>query len=232
MKKIAVISIIIIVVLIGARFSFVKFGEMKRGQALLVARTPEVHLSEVEEKEISKSVEIAGRIESVDRVELVSRIDGYLQKKHFQEGDFVKKGQVLFTIEQTQYLNALNKARADLESAKAALYKAERDYARGAELVKKDFISKSTYDSLYADKLSASAAVKAASAALSEAKRNYGYTTIKSPTDGKIGSLNIHEGNYVTAASGALATVTKISPIHVKYSIDSKEIAIILNILR
>ena len=102
------------------------------------------------------------------------------------------------------------------------MYKANRDYARGAVLVKKDYISKSTYDGLYADKLSAEAAVKSAQAQLSEAQRRYSYTTIKAPTDGKIGSLNIHEGNYVTIANGAIATITKTNPIYVKYSVDSK----------
>ena len=72
-----------------------------------------------QEKEIYKSIEIPGRVQSMDKVDLVARIDGYLQKKHFKEGDFVKKGQLLFTIEPTQYLNNLNKAKADLENAKA-----------------------------------------------------------------------------------------------------------------
>ncbi|MBQ1611972.1 MAG: efflux RND transporter periplasmic adaptor subunit, partial [Alphaproteobacteria bacterium] len=173
-------------------------------------------------KEIYKSIEIPGRVESMDKVDLVARIDGYLQKKHFIEGDFVKKGQILFTIEQTQYINNLNEAKAQLQNAKAALYKAERDYGRGAELVKKDYISKSTYDGLYADKLSAQAAVKSAQAQLSEAQRKLSYTTIKAPTDGRIGSLNIHEGNYVTISNGAIATITKTNPIYVKYSVDSK----------
>ncbi|MBR2069021.1 MAG: efflux RND transporter periplasmic adaptor subunit [Candidatus Gastranaerophilales bacterium] len=223
MKKLSTIVIIAILAAIAFRFINIKFGEFQRTKIAKANAVPSVEVAFVEEHDISKSIEIAGRIESTDKVDLVARIDGYLQKKHFSEGDFVKKGQVLLTIEPTQYLNNLNKARADLETAKANLYKTTRDYERGAELVKKDFISKSTYDSLYADKLSAAASVKAASAALAEAQRNYGYTKIKSPIDGKIGSLNIQEGNYVTVASGTLATVTKTNPIYVKYSVDSKQ---------
>ena len=223
MKKVLIITSAIILVLIAIRFSITKWGEYTRSKSLAATSILKVEQETIQNMDISKTIEIAGRIESSDKVELVARVDGYLQKKHFKEGDFVKKGQVLFTIEPTQYINALNKARADLETAKAALYKAKRDYERGAELVKKDFISKSTYDGLYADKLSAQANVKAASAALSEAQRNYGYTTIKSPVDGKIGSLQIQEGNYVTVASGTLATVTKTNPIYVKYSVDSKQ---------
>lgn len=223
MKKILFYTTVIILLLVGIRFSIVKYGEHSRAKALAASSTLTVSLDEVKEMEIYKSIEIPGRVQSTDKVDLIARIDGYLQKKHFQEGDFVKKGQLLFTIEPTQYLNNLNKAKADLETAKANLYKAQNDYNRGAELVKKDFISKSTYDGLYSQKESAAAAVKSAQAQLAEAQRNYGYTSIKSPVDGKIGSLQIQEGNYVNMASGTLATVTKTNPIYVKYSVDSKQ---------
>ena len=223
MKKILIITSVVIAILVGARFVTVKIGEANRAKMLAASSTPSVQLDEVKQMEVYKSIEIPGRVQSADKVDLVARIDGYLQKKHFKEGDFVKKGQILLTIEPTQYLNNLNKAKADLENAKAVSFKANRDYDRGAELVKKDYISKSTYDGLYADKLAASAKVAATSAALAEAQRNYGYTSIESPVDGKIGSLNIQEGNYVTMQSGTLATVIKTNPIYVKYSVDSKQ---------
>ena len=223
MKKKLIIATIVIIGLVALRFTTTFISQINRQKALAASYIVKVQTQKVGNMEVEKNLEFPGRIESSDKVDIVARIDGYLQKKHFNEGDFVKKGQVLFTIEPTQYLNALNKARADLQSAKASLYKAERDWARGDELVKKDYISKSTYDGLYANKLSAQAAVKAAQAALSEAQRNYGYTSIKSPVDGKTGSLKIQEGNYVSAASGTLVTVTKTNPIYVKYSVDSKQ---------
>ena len=223
MKKILIVTSVVILILIGIRFTITKTGEIQRAKELALSSVPTVELGAVEQKEIYKSIEIPGRVQSMDKVDLVARIDGYLQKKHFKEGDFVKKGQLLFTIEPTQYLNNLNKAKADLANAKATLYKATRDYERGAELVKKDFISKSTYDGLKADKDAAIAAVNSAKAQLAEAQRNYSYTTIKSPVDGKIGSLQIQEGNYVTISSGTLATVIKTNPIYVKYSVDSKQ---------
>jgi len=223
MKTIIKLAILLIIAAIAFQFIKVKLGEFQKNKMNKQNALPTVQIDYVKEHDISKSIKIAGRIESSDKVDIVARVDGYLQRKHFQEGDFVKKGQLLITIEPTQYINILNKAKADLETAKANSYKASRDYERGAELVKKDFISKSTYDSLYADKLSAAAAVKAASAALAEAQRNYGYTSIKSPVEGKIGALNIQEGNYVSTASGTLATVAKTNPIYVKYSVDSKQ---------
>ncbi len=222
MKKTLIYVSAVVLILIGVRFSITKYGEYTRANQLKMAATPTVELSSVTQKEIYKSIELPARVQSTDKVDLVARIDGYLQKKHFQEGDFVKKGQLLFTIEPTQYINALNQAQANVQTAKAELYKAQRDYERGAELVKKDFISKSTYDQLYAQKQSAQAQLKSAQAQLAEAKRNYGYTQVKAPVAGKIGSMQIQEGNYVTVQSGTLATITKTNPIYVRYSIDSK----------
>ena len=230
MKKILIITSIVILILVGIRFTIVKIGEINRAKTLEATSTPTVQLGYVKEADIYKSIEIPGRVQSSDKVDLVARIDGYLQKKYFKEGDYVKKGQVLMIIEPTQYINALNKAKADVENAKANLFRANRDYERGAELVKKDFISKSTYDGLYADKLSAQAQLQSANAALAEAQRNYSYTKITSPVDGKIGSLKIQEGTYVSAQSGTLATVTKTNPIYVQYSVDSKQFETLRNL--
>ena len=223
MKKKLIIAAIVIVGLVVLRYAITFISQINRQKAIAASYIIKVQTQKVQNMEVEKNLEFPARIESSDKVDIVARIDGYLQKKHFNEGDFVKKGQVLFTIEPTQYLNTLNKARADLENAKASLYKAERDWSRGEELVKKDYISRSTYDGLYANKLSAQASVKAAQAALAEAQRNYSYTSIKSPVDGKTGSLRIQEGNYVSAASGTLVTVTKTNPVYVKYSVDSKQ---------
>ena len=131
MNRLTKIIVLLIVAAIACRFISIKFGEMQRNNTNKMNAIPTVLVDSIKESEISKSIEIAGRIESSDKVDIVARVDGYLQKKHFQEGDYVKKGQLLITIEPTQYLNILNKAKADLETAKARLYKANRDYERG-----------------------------------------------------------------------------------------------------
>ena len=147
------------------------------------------------------------------------------REKRFNEGDFVKKGQVLFIIEPQQYLIALNKAQADLATARAQAVKASKDFARSKELVAKDYIAKSTYDDTLAQRDVANASVKAAIAAVNDAKRNYNYTRITSPIDGRIGMLNVTQGNYVSTQSGALARVVSTNPIYVTYSVDSKQFA-------
>ena len=116
MKKILVCSFIIIFALVMVRFTTVKKQESDRAKTLAANTVPVVKLGTIGESNVVKPFEIPGRIESSDKVDLIARIDGYLQKKHFKEGDFVRKGQVLLTIEPTQYLNILNKALADIKS--------------------------------------------------------------------------------------------------------------------
>ena len=187
--------------------------------------TPKVKLSQAGEIEYKNEIEAPGRIVAKYSVDLVARVDGYLQEKRFNEGDFVKKGQVLFIIEPQQYLIALNKAQADLATARAQAVKASKDFARSKELVAKDYIAKSTYDDTLAQRDVANASVKAAIAAVNDAKRNYNYTRITSPIDGRIGMLNVTQGNYVSTQSGALARVVSTNPIYVTYSVDSKQFA-------
>lgn len=217
-------AVALIFVLVILRWGAGKIGEIMRGKYMAQAMIPKVTLGQIKQATVSKTLEVPGRVSAKYSVDLVARVDGYLQKSHFKEGDFVKKGQVLFTIEQNRYLIALQKAQADLQSAQAQDKKAEVDYKRAKELVEKDFISKATFDDRLAKRDVARANIKSATAALNDAKRNYNYTKITAPTDGKIGSINITEGNYVTAQSGALARIVSMDPIYVTYSLDSKQL--------
>ncbi len=210
-------------VLVFLRWGSGKIGEIMRGKYMAQAMIPKVTLGEIKEAQVSKTLEVPGRVVAKYSVDLIARVDGYLQKSHFKEGDFVKKGQVLFTIEPSQYTIASQKAQAELKSAQAQSKKAEVDFKRAKELVEKDFISKAAYDDRLAQRDVARANVQSATAALNDARRNYNYTKIASPTDGKIGSITITQGNYVSAQSGALARVVSMNPIYVLYSLDSKQ---------
>ena len=225
MKKKVGIVLLVIVALIAFRWCNGKFGEFMRAKMMGAMMTPKVKLSQVGEIEYKNEIEAPGRVVAKYQVDLVARVDGYLQEKKFNEGDFVKKGQVLFVIEPQQYLIALNKAQADLATARAQAIKAGKDFARSKELVAKDYIAKSTYDDNLAQRDVANANVKAAIAAVNDAKRNYNYTRITSPIDGRIGMLNVTQGNYVSTQSGPLARVVSTDPIYVTYSVDSKQFA-------
>ena len=173
-------------------------------------------------EEIIEKITTPGRIIPVYEVEVVARIDGYLQKKFFNEGDYVKKGELLFQIEPNSYAAKVSEASANLRNAQAVYTESQKNLHRAEELVKQDFISKMDYDANLASRDRDRAAVDSAKAALSQAQINYGYTKIYSPVDGKISKLFITEGNYVTPASGKIATVVSLDPINVDFSLKSK----------
>ena len=141
MKKKVSIVLLVIIALVAFRWCSGKFGEFMRAKMMGAMMTPKVKLSQAGEIEYKNEIEAPGRIVAKYSVDLVARVDGYLQEKRFNEGDFVKKGQVLFIIEPQQYLIALNKAQADLATARAQAVKASKDFARSKELVAKDYVT-------------------------------------------------------------------------------------------
>ena len=139
------------------------------------------------------------------------------------EGDYVQKGQLLFSIDPQEYAINVNKAAASLQNAQAVAFRAQKDYERAKELVANDFIAKSTYDQNLAERNVANANIKSAAAQLSDAKRLLSYTKITAPVSGRIGMVNVTEGNYITAQTGPLAKLVSLDPIYVTYSLDSKQ---------
>ena len=174
-------------------------------------------------EKVYSSSESAGRVEAKYSVDIVARINGWLQKSYFQEGDAVKKGQPLFLIEPDQYQNLVNTAAANVRQAQASLTNAEKELVRAQELVKSDYVSKSYYDQALATRDSAKAALDAAKAQLADAKLNLGYTKIVAPVDGRIGKIIITEGNLVNTATGPIARVVSTSPIYVLFNLKSSE---------
>lgn len=167
--------------------------------------------------------ESAGRIEAKYSVDVVARINGWLQKRFFDEGAMIKKGQTLFLIEPDQYQIAVNNAAANVRQNQATLINAEQELTRAKELVKNDYVSKSYYDEALATRDRSKAALDAAKASLADAKLNLSYTKITSPIDGKIGKIIITEGNLVNTTSGALAKIVSVTPIYVYFNLKSSE---------
>ncbi len=223
MKRKIGIILLFVVCLVFARFGFVKFMESQSAKQKMASMMPNVMLDTVKEEEVSNSIEASGRITAKYSVDIVAKVSGSLLHKHFTEGDFVKKGQLLFTIDPQEYAINVNKAAASLQNAQALAYRAQKDYERAKELVAKDFIAKSTYDQNLAERNVAKANIQSASAQLSDAKRLLSYTRITSPVSGRIGMVNVTEGNYITMQTGSLARVVSLDPIYVNYSLDSKQ---------
>ncbi len=174
-------------------------------------------------QEIYSQSESAGRIEAKYSVDVVARINGWLQKRFFDEGAKIKKGQTLFLIEPDQYQIAVNNAAANVRQSQASYTNAEKELTRAKELVKQDYVSKSYYDEALATRDRTRAALDAAKAQLADAKLNLSYTKVTSPIDGKIGKIIITEGNLVNTQSGPLARIVSVSPIYVYFNLKSAE---------
>lgn len=223
MKKNIIILVSVILIAIIGRFVFSMYGQIMMGKMMAKNATPSVLVGKIGEASVIKEIEAPGRIVSKYRVDVMARINGYLTKSYFKEGDNVRKGQILFQIEPQEYSLDVQKSRANLNNAKAQLVYAEKQLYRAADLVKKDFIAKATYDQMLSQRDALRAQVALNQANLSDAQRNYSYTRVQSPVDGQIGQITVTVGNYVDQAAGALATINSMNPIFVTFPIDSKE---------
>lgn len=169
------------------------------------------------------SAESTGRVEAKYSVDVVARVPGFLLKKHFKEGDFVKEGQLLFQIDPREYQLELNNSGATVRQYDALLKNAQQELDRATALIEEDLISRSDVDQSLANRNSNKALYDAAKQRYELAKVNLGYTTIKSPIDGRIGKVNITEGNYVQVTSGPLVNISSTDPVYVTFSLRSAD---------
>ena len=223
MKKIVIITLAIIIAAIRFRLGFSKYSQTMKIKLAMSKPAPDVVAEPVEEHSIIRTFEAPGRVTSKYQVNVLARISGYLEKSYFKEGDFVKAGQTLFLIEPTEFSNAAKVAKANVENIRSQLTYAEKQLARASELVKKDYIAKSQYDNPLSQRDALKAQLASAQAAYGDAQRNLGYTTVKSPVDGRIGIITVTVGNYVTPSSGPLTTIYSTNPIYVTFPLDSND---------
>lgn len=223
MKKNIIILVLIVVAALLFRYGFSVYDRVMQTKAMRNKKAPEVTVTDIQEAEIIRSFEAPGRVVSKYQVNVMARIAGYLQKSYFKEGDFVKAGQTLFQIEPQEFSNASNVAKADVENTRAQLVYAEKQLARAKELVAKDYIAKSQYDNLLAQRDALRAQLASAQARYNDSNRNLGYTHVKAPVDGRIGIITVTLGNYVSPSSGALTTINSTNPIYVTFPLDSDD---------
>lgn len=216
-KKWAVIILLVIIVpIIYNKTSGVVTGMIQR-QAMMQPKEVEVAPPKIEE--VNVSAEATGRVEAKYSVDVIARVSGFLMKKYFTEGQFVKKGQTLFQIDPKEYQLEVNNSKATVNQYSALYKNANQELNRANALVKEDLISRSDVDSSLAAANQNRALLDAARQKLELAKVNLSYTTIKSPIDGRIGKVNITEGNYVTATSGSLVNISSVNPVYVTFSL-------------
>jgi membrane fusion protein (multidrug efflux system) len=185
---------------------------------------PAVSVTPAVTRQVVETGTYIGRVTAVDRVELVARVAGFLEERKFTEGQNVKKGDLLFLIEQATYKAAVEQARATLAKAQAQETNAKLQYERGKELVHNNTISQATLDQRAADWATAQASVLEAKAALTQAEINLGYTEIRSPIDGRIGLATFTQGNLVQPSSGRLAVIVSQDPIYVIFQVSQRDL--------
>ena len=185
---------------------------------------PAVSVTPVTTRQVTETIDYIGRLTAVDKVDIVARVPGFLEERKFKEGQYVKKGDLLFRIEQATYKAAVEEARATLAKAKATEVNAKLQLDRGKELVRNQNIPQSTVDQREADEEAAQASVMEAQAALDQAEINLGYTEIRSPIDGRIGLAIFTEGNLVQPSSGKLATIVSQDPIYVTFQVSQRNL--------
>lgn len=216
-KQLGVIVLLIIVVPIVYNKTSGFISGLIQQQAMRMPK--EVLVDHPHMESINVSAEATGRVEAQYSIDVIARVPGFLIKKYFNEGDFVKKGQLLFQIDPREYQLSVNNSRAAVNQYSALYTNAQQEWNRANALVKEDLISRSDVDSSLATRNQNKALLDAANQQLELAKVNLSYTSIKSPIDGRIGKVNITEGNYVTATSGSLVNVASISPVFVSFSL-------------
>ena len=185
---------------------------------------PAVSVTPVVSRQIVETGSYIGRITAVDRVEIVARVAGFIEERKFTEGQNVKKGDLLFLIEQATYKAAVEQARATLAKNKATETNAKLQYERGKQLVRDNTISQATLDQRAADWATAQASVLEAQAALTQAEINLGYTEVRSPIDGRIGLATFTQGNLVQPSSGRLAIIVSQDPIYVIFPVSQRDV--------
>ena len=227
MNRKYIIASIIITVILFAIFGIYRYAKIK-SIAQKAGKVPQVLIEQIGEEEITRTFDAPGRIVSKYQVNVLARINGYLQKSYFKEGDFVKTGQVLFQIEPEEFSNAADVAKANVQNIEARLTYAQNQLKRAEELVKSDYISKSQYEEMLAERDSLVAQLASAKATNSDTRRNLGYTSVKAPVDGRVGLITVTLGNYVTPASGPLTTINSMNPIYVTFPLGTAEFATLM----
>ena len=216
----------LVVLAIAAGAGWLLFGTSAKPPQAAAAQppAPAVGVRLAAMKGVSQSFEFVGRVKAIEKVDLRARVEGFLEKVLFREGQDVKTGELLYQIEKVQFQAAVDQAKANLAVAEAALTNAKVEYERSTELVKRNFTPQSQVDTNKAALDSAAGRVMQAKAALTQAQVNLDYTDIRAPIDGRIGRTAYTVGNLVNPASGVLATIVSQDPIYVLFPVSVRDL--------
>lgn len=175
---------------------------------------PEVYTTAVVQRDVPVYLELVGQAEGFQDVDIRARVEGFLETVNFQEGTFVKQGDLLYTIDRKPLEAIVAEGKASQATAEARLAKANNDVNRYTPLVAKQAVSKQELDNALAEKDASTSQVAAAKAAVEKASLDLGYTRVTSPISGLVGTTQVKPGNLVgRGESTLLTTISQIDPI-------------------
>jgi membrane fusion protein (multidrug efflux system) len=180
---------------------------------------PAVGVVRAEKQQITQSNEFVGRIQSIGRVSLVARVTAFLEKREFVEGAEVKKGDLLYRLEQPPFQAQVDANQATVAQLEAQHNFAAQQLARSQYLIKTPAGQQQQVDQDISNERSLAAQAASAKAQLNIAEINLGYTEIRAPIDGKISATAVTEGNVVSPTSGTLATLVSQDPMYVNFPV-------------
>jgi multidrug efflux system membrane fusion protein len=183
---------------------------------------PDVSVAAVVAKPVRQWDDFTGRIAAVEMVDLRARVSGYVQRVAYEEGQEVKKGDLLFVIDPRPYRAVLDRALADLDRARAEARLAQAQDARAQSLIEAKAISREEYETRKAATAQGGAGVRAAEAAVAAAQLDLTFTEVRSPIDGRAGRAAITQGNLAQADATSLTTVVSQDPVYVNFESDEQ----------
>ncbi len=188
---------------------------------------PNVTVAKPLKRTIVDQDEYVGRFVPVDMVEVRARVSGYLDAVHFEDGQMVKAGDLLFTIDKRPFQNTLDQAQANLAVAKSNVAFTEADLKRAQQLVRDRTIPEQVYDQRAQAFRNAQASVAANEALVRQAELDLQFTELRAPVAGRIGDRRVTPGNLVSGGAGStganttlLATIVSIDPIRFEFTVD------------
>jgi membrane fusion protein (multidrug efflux system) len=177
--------------------------------------TPEVYVTAAVQQDVPVRMELVGQTAGSKDVEIRARVEGYLESVNFREGDYVRQGDLLYTIDPKPLEATVAQAKANVASAQAKLVQAEQDVARLEPLAEQQAVSRRDYDNSVSSRDAAKAQLDAAKAALDSAQLNLGYTRIAAPLSGLADLSKVKPGNLVgRGESTLLTTISVVDPIY------------------
>lgn len=183
---------------------------------------PDVSVAAVVQKSVTEWDEYSGHVEAIESAEIRPRVSGHLNRVHYPEGGFVKKGQLLFTIDSREYKAIADAARADASRAVARVALAKQELSRAETLITERAVSQGELDQRRMEAQQAEADVLAARANLAKADLDLGFTYIRSPITGRAGEALIKPGNLVAPNESLLTTVVSVDPVYVTFTGDER----------